>query len=248
MGITLMQLLLIAIFGFFVKIDRRSPRAFGYIANPILIGLIVGSILGNPLLGAQTGALLFFAYAGIVEVGVTAVADPEVASLIAVPIVITQNLAPAAAIAISVAPALVGQQLTTLMYSICSGFMHIADRWAGTGETRGFFWLNLSGYILWGLVAVIPIVLFLGIGAEAVTAAINAVPAVIWKGLTTAGDLMATVGVAMLMYVSWNPIYIPAYLFGYALAAFAKIGLVGTAIAGIGLIGSIYLLRGMTKK
>lgn len=247
MEITSMQLLLLVILGALVKIDRRLPR-LTFLANPIMIGAFAGIILGNPLLGAQAGAYVFFAYGGLVEVGTAAVADQEVAALIAVPLVITQGLAPATAIALSVAPALIGQQLTTLIFSINSGFMHIADRWAEIGETRYFVWLNAFGFLLWAMVAVVPIVLFLGIGAGAVAAAINAIPAVLMTGLSTAGSLIGMVGIAMLMYVSWDIKYLPAYFFGYALAAFGNLGLVGTALAGLGLVGSIYYLRKGTEK
>ncbi|MBO0477766.1 PTS sugar transporter subunit IIC [Vagococcus sp. DIV0080] len=214
MDYSIIQVLLIFIVTFIVAIDQFSFLESLY--QPIVTGMVVGFILGDVQTGLVVGGTYQLMTIGNMPVGGAQPPNAVIGGIMAAVLAITLKLEPAAAVATAIPFSLLGQYGVTLIFSLMSPVMSVADRYAHEANDKGIDRINyLSMAALGTIFGVIVTLFFIG-GATFGETVVNMIPEWLMGGLSAAGGMMRYVGFAILMKVMLSK-----DLWGFLFAGFA---------------------------
>ncbi len=141
--VTPLQAALIALGYYF----SMSPWWFGLgfftFYRPLVAGLCVGIILGDPAEGALIGAAINLFYLGFIAAGGSIPSDPSLAGWLGTTIAIAGGLSYGEALALAVPLGLLGTVVYYTRMTVDSAFVHLADRYAERGWLRGLTLANV---------------------------------------------------------------------------------------------------------
>lgn len=236
------QALLVALWAFWIGSSLTMNTRFFVFMRPLVSGLVVGLILGDPVKGTIIGATINAVYIGIISAGGSMPADILIAGVLGPALGILADMTPEMALSVAVPIALVGVSISTLRMSLFSLFAHWADRYAEEGNMAGIVWLNIIPGTIFA--AIYPgLATFLGVyyGADAVKAALGFMPEGLIAGLSVAGKLLPAVGYAMLLrYMTTNLSMLPMFFIGFLVAAYLKLDIMAVVGIGVCLVFFIY--------
>lgn len=236
MSFTVLQIVLLTALAIVWKWHQFNLQTFMY-ASPVLLGVIVGVIMGNVQVGTVIGGQMCLMSLGLVPAGGSSVPDYRMGTIAGAAIAIASgqpvDQALVTGMAVGVPVAALGTQLDVLGKTIGSYFIHkmmeVSDK--KEFEKMGF-WMFLSqvpALGLWG----VPIII-LGVSADAVLNVIASFPAWLNAGLSVASGMLPALGFALLLRQMPMKKYGYFIIFGYALAAYAGLGILPIAlIAGV---------------
>ncbi|MGF7058172.1 PTS mannose/fructose/sorbose/N-acetylgalactosamine transporter subunit IIC [Brassicibacter mesophilus] len=228
--------LLVALYAFWIESPLTFNTRFFAFGRPLVSGLIVGLILGDPVKGTIIGATINAVYIGVIVVGDQTPADTRTAGVLGPALGILADMTPAMALAVVVPIALVGVSFRTLRQSFFSVLSHKADKYAEEDNPRGIAMVNVIPPIVFAFIYP-GIATFLAVyyGPEAVEAVLGFLPAPLIAGLQATGKLLPAVGYSMLLhYMTATSLgMLPMFFIGFILAAF--LGLDILAVVGIGI-------------
>ncbi|MDL2220590.1 PTS system mannose/fructose/sorbose family transporter subunit IID [Eubacteriales bacterium OttesenSCG-928-N14] len=191
---------------------------YSIICRPVMGGMITGLILGDMVTGLLVGAavqLIFLAPSGFGGVVPT---DRPAAGIISAAAVITTGISVEAGVALSVPAALLFAQLHTVRRIVASVWVHMADRYALTGNTRG---IVLAGTLYPTLFKIplfwAPMCLMLFYGTGAVGSIVESLPQWLLAGLDVTGQLLPALGFAMTIRMIGRRELMPFFLAGFFL-------------------------------
>lgn len=204
------------------------------LCSPIIFGPIVGAILGNVGLGLSIGCATQVVYMGTVMVGGVAAVDYAMAGVVATALGVSMGASAEMGVTIAVAFGTFGMVAETTKMTLCSFFVHRADKYASEGNTKGIFLCNvvypqIINFFLYFLTTFL-ICLY---GSQAVTALFDAVPTVIIHGLESVGMILPALGIAMLMKVIFKVKYLPYLILGFILSSYMGLGMIPVSLFGI---------------
>ncbi|MDD7266769.1 MAG: PTS sugar transporter subunit IIC [Lachnospiraceae bacterium] len=218
MDFNAIQIFLVFVVAFIAAIDQFSLLESLY--QPIVTGAVVGAILGDAQTGLLVGGTYQLMTIGNMPVGGAQPPNAVIGGIMATVFAIGTKLDPAAAVGLAVPFALIGQYMVTLLFTVMSPLMSVADRLAETGDTKGIVrlnWLAMIGLgILFGIVCVIGLVSGAAAG-EAMTKFFDQAPWVM-SGLSAAGGMMRFVGFAVLLRIMLSKDLWGIYFAGFSLA------------------------------
>lgn len=197
-----MKVFILTALAFLLGIDNVSTKMF---RRPLLIAPIVGIILGNLQAGLIIGATLEVMWMGIGDVGAYMAPDIITGTMISTSLAIMGNAngnistMVATAITLAVPTSILAQQLLVLIETVNCSLNGWAKRLADNADVKGTFWLTWPPAFLYGFACAFPTFLALQFGAGAIQQAINDLPKFIINGLSTAGSIIPSVGIALLM-------------------------------------------------
>lgn len=229
-----MEMILIFLVTFVAAIDQFNFLESLY--QPIVMGPLVGAILGNVEVGLVVGGTYQLMTIGNMPVGGAQPPNAVIGGIVATIFAAKANLEPAQAVGLAVPFALIGQMMVTLIFTLMSPLMKVADDAAANANPKGIRNLNFLAMLLLGTAFGIVAVLALSAGS-AFGAQIEAFFerfAWIKTGLEVGGGMLRYVGFAILM-----KIMLSGELWGYYFAGFAAATIIG-AIPQLG--GSTILL------
>ena len=227
MEFNVLQIILVFVWAFIIGIDQFDLTEALY--RPIVSGAVVGLILGDLKTGLAVGAAYELMSIGSMPIGGAQPPNAVIGGIMAVVFGISAKLEPEAAIGLAIPFALLGQNLVTLLFTVMSPMMGVADKMAAKGDHKGIVKLNWLAMGILGLsFAIVCTIGMIGGSAlgGAITALFEAAPWVM-KGLSTAGGMMCLVGFATLLRIMMSADLWPIYLVGFAMA------LALTNVAGI---------------
>ena len=228
MEFNVLQIILVFVWAFIIGMDQFDLTEALY--RPIVSGAVVGLILGDMKTGLIIGATYELISIGSMPIGGAQPPNAVIGGIMAVVFGISAKLEPEAAIGLAIPFALLGQNLVTLLFTVMSPMMGVADKMAAKGDHKGIVRLNWLAMGILGLsFAIVCTIGMIGgsILGESITALFNAAPWVM-RGLSTAGGMMCLVGFATLLRIMMSADLWPIYLVGFALA------LIITNISGVG--------------
>jgi mannose/fructose/N-acetylgalactosamine-specific phosphotransferase system component IIC len=208
---------------------------FGYIYTnkPIIIGTFVGLLLGDLPTGIICGATYELIFLGAVNIGGSVPAEPGVGAAIGTAMVILYKMTPETAVAIAVPAGLLCAQVTTMWFAVRSVFTPFIDRAVENDNDRQITVLT----VLMGVTIDLPmaIVTFLAIffGGEAMSRAVAALPEFITGGIGVAAGMLAVVGFALLLRLTWSKSQAIWFFVGAALSVYLNVPVFGIAILGV---------------
>jgi len=222
-----------------------SPWWFGMnfltFYRPLLAGLCVGIILGDPSKGALIGAAINLFYLGFISAGGATPSDPALAGWLGTTIAIAGGLSYGEALALAVPLGFLGTIVYYTRMTVDSAFVHLADRYADRGNLRGLTIANVvlpQAFLL--VIAFVPVFLAVLNGVPFIVDVIRAMPVWVISGLAVAGGVLPAIGIAMNMRFIFRWPYIPYFFIGYFMIIASDrtlpiviVGAFGLAIAGL---------------
>lgn len=214
MDYSFFQVLLIFIVTFIVAIDQFSFLESLY--QPIVTGMVVGFILGDVQTGLIVGGTYQLMTIGNMPVGGAQPPNAVIGGIMAAVLAITLKLDPTAAVATAIPFSLLGQYGVTLIFSLMSPVMTVADNYAHEADDKGIDRINYLSMAAMGLIFGLIVTLFFLGGATFGDKVVSVIPEWLMGGLSAAGGMMRYVGFAILMKVMLSK-----DLWGFLFAGFA---------------------------
>ena len=239
MQFSAIQIILVFVWSFIVGIDQ-----FDFLESlhrPIVNGAVVGAILGDLETGLIVGATYELMTVGNMPVGGAQPANIVIGGTMATVFAIGSGLDINVALGLAVPFSVVGTYIVTLVFTVMSPLMGVADKMAEKGDHKGIVrlnWLAMGALgLLWGIVCTIGLV-----GGDAMGTALQGVfDAVPWlmNGLSAAGGMMRFVGFATLLRIMLSNDRWGIYFAGFALATIIGYipALGGSALVLIAFVG-----------
>ncbi|NJD29446.1 MAG: PTS sugar transporter subunit IIC [Chloroflexi bacterium] len=224
----------------------NSPWLFGNggffgLYRPLVAGLFVGIIFGDPVKGAEIGAAINLLYIGFISAGGSIPADPSVAGWVGTALALAGGLDASAGIALGVAIGLLGTIIFFTRMSVDAVFAHWADDRAERGDITGVSRMNwLPPQIFLFIISFFPATIAVYAGAPVVQDAINNLQANapwVLKGFQIAGGLLPAIGIALNMRFIFRGSVIPYFFIGYYVSVLSggAVNIVAIAIIGAAL-------------
>lgn len=190
--------------------------------RPLVAGLIVGIIFGDPVKGAEIGAAINLLYIGFISAGGSIPADPSVAGWVGTALAMAGGLDAGTAITLGVAVGLLGTIIFFTRMSVDAVFAHWADARAEAGDIGGVARMNwLPPQIFLFVISFFPAAIAVYAGSDAVANGIqwlsDNAPWVL-RGFEIAGGLLPAIGIALNMRFIFRGSAIPFYFIGYVFA------------------------------
>lgn len=234
MDFSIIQMALVVIFGCYLVWDGMNLQ-LTVCCQKVIAGFGVGLILGNPLVGLQVGATLELMSLGVAALGGASVPDYPLGAMMGTIVALMAGKGAEYGLMVGLPFSLLAIQLDVLVRTGTVFFVHQAHKCSNRLEMKkSNLWL-WNGYTLWYLKYALPIIILFAIGPNNMTSFMDAVPAWLINGFKVAGGMLPVVGIAILMRFMNAKNYIAYLLFGFALASFLSVPMIGVAIFGIGL-------------
>lgn len=203
------------------------------IQKPLVAGVLVGIILGDPVQGAIIGAAVQMPFIAYIFAGGAQPNDPGLAGTLGVALAIAARLEPSAAVAISVPIALIGTIINVIRMTLDVGFVHMIDSAAAEGNMKKAVFLHIvPPQILCFALCVIPVTLGCYFGVDAVTSIINVMQGRPLYTLEVIGGILPALGIAMNLRTLDRPGTLIWFVFGFILSAYLGLGAMPIAIIG----------------
>ena len=239
MSFSAIQIILVFVFVFIVAIDQFDLLESLY--QPIVTGAVIGLILGDVTTGLVVGGTYQLMTIGNMPVGGAQPPNAVIGGIMAAVFAIASGLEVEAAVGLAVPFALIGQYMVTLLFTVMSPIMSVADKMAEKADTKGIVRLNWLAMIALGaLFAVVCTIGLIGGAAagDALTAFFDKVPWLM-TGLSAAGGMMRFVGFATLLRIMLSNDLWGIYFAGFAVATVIGYvpGLGGSCLILVAFIG-----------
>lgn len=218
MGFSAIQIILVFVWVFIIAIDQFDFLESLY--QPIVSGAVIGAILGDLPTGLVVGGTYQLMTIGNMPVGGAQPPNAVIGGVMAVVFAIGSKMDVNAAMGLAVPFAVLGQYMVTLLFTVMSPMMSVADKMAEKGDHKGIVRLNWLAMGALGLLFAIVCTIGLVGGAamgEALTALFDKAPWIM-TGLGAAGGMMRFVGFAVLLRIMLSNEHWGIYFAGFTLA------------------------------
>lgn len=248
MEVTLFQALAIAIWIALVMSRSLLGGATTTLRfTPMMTGLIVGIVFGDIANAMMITAAIQLIYMGVFSPGGQMPSEPAIAAGIAVPVALLGGLAPEAAISVAVPVGLLGSYLYQFRFFINTFIMQkFADKYAKEANSKmvtvSVVWLP----ILVSFAIFVPFMFIaLYYGAPVIASVVESSSgSTVFHVLQVIGSGLASIGIAVTVYVIGKKNYIVFFLLAYFIAVILRdmgITMVTYAIVGL-LIALVFAL------
>jgi mannose/fructose/N-acetylgalactosamine-specific phosphotransferase system component IIC len=204
--------------GYYLSYSPWFGCMFGYFTlyRPLVAGMFVGIILGDPAKGTLVGAAINLAYLGFISAGGTMPGDPGLAGWLGTTLALAGNLSYGQALALAVPIGLMGTIVWNTTMTVDSLFAHWADDRAEQGDVRGVALMNwVPSQIFLFLITFFPCMIAAYSGVDAVVNVLNTLPMWFLNGLAVAGGVFAAIGISMNMRFIFRGSVVPYFFIGY---------------------------------
>ena len=215
--------------------------------QPIVACTLIGLVSGYLEEGIILGGSLQMSALGWANVGAAIAPDAALAS-VASAIIMVKGLGGAtdaqtvidSAIAVAIPLSVAGLFLTMVCRTLAIPIVHFMDAAAEKGNFRGIETWQIIAILMQGVRIAIPAVALCYIPAEAVQAALEAMPAWLADGMSIGGGMVAAVGYAMVINMMATKETWPFFALGFVVACISEITLIGLGVIGV-VIALVYL-------
>lgn len=242
----LVQCILVAILAGILRLDGR---AFGQNLTevPLISGVLVGIIFGDPAKGLVMGASIQLVFLGILGIGAATPPDALVGGIMGTVFAITTGMETEAVIALAMPMGLLGQMLGILTRVINTNLNGVVDKAAARGDTKAIdraLWLGVSFFFI---LTAVPVFLGAYYGADVVNKTLEILPKVIVDGLSRSSSLLPALGMALLMNLLFDKETAPYFFLGFVLYAFLGLGTLPVSFLAVIIAYVSYMSRKVAK-
>ena len=225
------QILLITIYAGFAFYDGNNTT-FGTV-KPTMAGFFAGLVLGDVTTGLVVGGTLNLLVLGIGNFGGASIPDYMTGALLGTAFAIQSGQGAEFGVTLAIPIGLLMIQLDILARFSNTYFQHRAERLVENGNIEAAAKMNILGLIPQSISRMLPVFLALVFGSDFVNLVVNHLPMWLMNGLKTAGGILPSLGIAILLRylpVSHNLSYL---IMGFVLAAYLKVPVLGAALVGL---------------
>lgn len=214
--VSFVQALLIGLGYYLSQAPWLLGLSFTTLYRPLVAGLLVGVILGDPAQGALIGAAINLVYLGFISAGGSIPGDPALAGWIGTTIALAGGLSYGEALALAVPIGLLGTLVWNARMTVDSAFVHMADRAAEKADVGGVVRANILYPQIWlFLITAVPVTIAVFLGTGFIVDILSTFPAWLLSGLAIAGGVLPAIGIAMNMRFIFRGSAIPYFFLGY---------------------------------
>ncbi len=227
------QILLLTCYAGFAFYDGNNTT-FGTV-KPTMAGFFAGLVLGDVTTGLIVGGTLNLLVLGIGNFGGASIPDYMTGALLGTAFAIQSGQGAEFGVTLAIPIGLLMIQLDILARFSNTFFQHRAEKLVDEGKFDAAARMNLFGIIPQSLSRMLPVFLALVFGSAFVELVVNNLPMWLMSGLKTAGGILPSLGIAILLRylpVSKNISYL---IIGFVLSAYLKIPVLGVALVGLAL-------------
>ena len=211
--------------------------------QPLVACTLIGLVSGHLAEGIMLGGSLQMIALGWANVGAAVAPDAALASVASAIIMVlaldggTANSTDAinASIALAVPLSVAGLFLTMICRTIAIPIVHAMDAAAEKGNFAAIDRLQIAAIALQGIRIAIPALALCFIPAQAVTDALNMMPAWLSGGMAVGGGMIAAVGYAMVINMMATKEVWPFFALGFVFAAINQLTLIALGVIGVSL-------------
>lgn len=227
--VTALSLAFLAGFAYF------SRRFLGdwYLERPIFLGPMVGLIMGDLQTGLIVGGTLELVFMGAADIGGAVPPNYNIGAVLGTAFAISSGQGIETALVIAVPAALLGSFFELLAKTVSVFFVNAAEKFADKGDDRGIAGVMHFGNFVHFLAPAVPTFIALSLGADAVKAMANGIPAWLKGGIGVAGNMLPALGFALLLNSLAPGALIPFFFIGFVLAAYTKWGVLAIALLAV---------------
>ena len=208
--------------------------------KPLVSGLIVGIILGDPVQGAIIGAAIQLPFIAYISAGGAPPTDPGLAGTLGTALAMAAGVKPEAAIAMAVPIGLLGTIIWVLHMTIDVAFVHMIDLAAEEGNMKKAVFLHIvPPQIAALLIGAVPVALGCYFGSGVVTNIINMLEGRPLDTLQVIGGILPAIGIAMNLRAISKPGILLWYILGFIAAVYLNLETMPIAIIA-GIVAYIY--------
>lgn len=208
--------------------------------KPLVSGLIVGIILGDPAQGAIIGAAIQLPFIAYISAGGAPPTDPGLAGTLGTALAMAAGVKPEAAIAMAVPIGLLGTIIWVLHMTIDVAFVHMIDQAAEEGNMKKAVFLHIvPPQIAALLIGAVPVALGCYFGSGVVTNIIKMLEGRPLDTLQVIGGILPAIGIAMNLRAISKPGILLWYILGFVVAVYLNLETMPIAIIA-GIVAYIY--------
>ena len=242
---TLLQAILLAMLYWLAAGEIFVPFTYCF-CDLMLISLLTGVILGDPVKGCIVGGTIQPLYLALTAVGGAMPVDKEAAGIVTTAMVITAGISLDQGLVISSAAALIMAQLHTVKRLAMVWTVHHADKAVETGNVKELTRTSLLyGPLIRAVIFLVPMTIVLKYGVNSLGVLMNGLPDWANNMFSLAGGLLPALGFAMVILVIGKGQLIPFFIAGFFVAQYSGLGAVPGCLLGI-FIAWLYTI--FTKK
>ncbi|MGI6109193.1 MAG: PTS mannose/fructose/sorbose/N-acetylgalactosamine transporter subunit IIC [Eubacteriaceae bacterium] len=240
MHITMFQAILCGIV-YWLAVGNLPFVGLWSLQRPLVCGLIVGCILGDPVKGAVIGGTINLVYLGFISAGGSMPADMGLAGVLGTAYAIAGNLDADTALALAIPIGILGTIVWYTRMTFDSTFVHMADNYIEKEQYNKIWKANiLYPQILCFLITVIPCTLAAYYGANYINGFISMLSGKVLTVFQIIGGLMPALGIAItLQYIFKGESKVFLFM-GFILAVYSGLGLLPLGIIAL-LVAIIYV-------
>jgi len=201
--------------------------------RPIVICPIIGALLGDGHTGLLLGAQLEMIFIGITTIGGSLPSDVTLAGTLVTAFVIGGGVSLDVAMPLAVAIGIVAAMFTLMNRIIVAGaYVPFFDRWAAEGKYKTYTTWAIVGQFVLAIVPTLTVFLAIYLGADAVKALMDKIPAAIQHGMSVAAGMMPAVGIALLMNMLWSSKMSIYFFFGFGVTVYLNLNMTAMIVVG----------------
>lgn len=210
------------------------------IQKPLVAGVLVGCVLGDPIQGAIIGAAIQLPFIAYISAGGSTSSDPGLAGTLGTALAMAAGLDTASAIALAVPIGILGTIIWVFHMTLDVFVVHAIDKAVDEGNMKKASFLHIVPPQLMTLaIAAIPVTLGCYFGADLITNLIAVLDGPILTALQVIGGMLPAIGIAMNLRAINKPGILLWFILGFILAVY--LGLTTMPIAIIsGIVAYFY--------
>ena len=227
--ITYILIALIAFFG-------HSEDFLGttLLSRPLVLAPLVGLVLGDLTQGIIIGGTLELIFMGNIKVGAAIPPDVISGGVLGTAFAIISGKGPAIALAIAVPVSILAELVVSGLFVFRSVLNKKFNQYADAGDYKKIQLLHIVSGLLKPVLMGLIVWLALQLGAAAMKSFLDMIPAWVQSGLQVAGNMLPTLGFALLMNLMFTKTMAPYFFLGFILAAYLRLPVI--AIGGIAVV------------
>lgn len=220
MGSTLTQAILMGLLALLNGI--QGPLNWWLIREPVVSGLLVGCIYGDPVKGVIIGAAINITYLGFISTGGSNPSDIYWAGLLGTFVAMQSGMGMSQAAAFAIPIGILGNYFHIMYMTIASFWPNYMDKLAKKGDWKNLRRIQfIGGPIVVFFVRAIPVFIIALFGSQYIQIMIDALPAWAMNGLGAVGKILPALGMSMLLKFMIKKELIPFFAIGFAVAAYS---------------------------
>lgn len=231
---TFMIAFLMGVYYWFARL-RLGYTFSSMLLQPVVIGVFVGLITGKMADAMIIGAALQLVYLGVTSTpGGNVPSDPALAGTIAIPLGVMAGMSPAVAIALAIPFGVLGVFVDQLRRSTNAGWVHMADKYAEKGDTRGIIYAAFLFPALAGFIIRFPLVFVINYyGVDVVDKIMAVIPTWLMHSFEIMGGILPALGFAITLMVIGKKSLIPFFIIGFFAVIYLELDIMAMALFAI---------------